>query len=61
MQYAEEKGSFVAIPTKKDFEGMVRARQGAAVQALCNLPCGQPCVCSCKVSEDAKPQEQYRF
>lgn len=52
----------VTIPTKNDFARMSQPSQEQAIQAQCHLPCGQPCVCSCHVSNDVKPQEQsYRF
>lgn len=53
--------SFVSIPKKQDFTEMVRTTPKDAVQALCHLPCGQPCVCSCHVNEDLPPQTDCRF
>lgn len=52
---------FIAIPMKQDFKGMTCGTPKDAVQSLCNLPCGQPCVCSCHVYERLPPQTNYRF
>lgn len=57
-----QRSSFIAIPDKQDFAVMVPSTQDRPVQALCNLPCGQPCVCSCHVSENGvEVQNPYRF
>lgn len=58
---SQAKRSFISIPTKQDFVGMVRVTSKDVIQAQCHLPCGQPCVCSCHVSERLPPQVEFRF
>ncbi|MBU1871128.1 hypothetical protein KKF17_03370 [Patescibacteria group bacterium] len=55
------RANAVLIPMKADFEAMNRLRRDGSLQALCNLPCGQPCTCSCHVCGQEKEERSFRF
>jgi len=55
------RANAVSIPVKADFEAMNRLQGNGSLRALCNLPCGQPCVCSCHVSGQEKEERIFRF
>lgn len=57
-----KQGTFIVIPMKEDFDEMIPLRGYGEMQALCNLPCRQPCACSCHVHvQDNKEEGGYRF
>ena len=55
------RASAVLIPVKADFEAMNRLQGNGSLQALCNLPCRQPCACSCHVCGQEKEERSFRF
>jgi len=56
-------GKEAFMPGQESFQLLAENKKDSSgeFQAQCNLPCGQPCVCSCHVVKTETPKKSYRF